>query len=159
MSEWCNCLNRQLHSKKPHEPNDLGVLVTLANAYAHVNRGTDAARLYDQVENRAGSDPRVLFTLALSAADAGDYSRAAVLFDRTNSLRPGTYEVLYNLGIALYNLDRLDDARKVLAISRHRASRSTRGFLPPGVGCVSAWRKRKRPWLAATRGQAASRIS
>jgi len=28
------------------------------------------------------------------------------LFERTNQLRPNTYEVLYNLGLALYNLDR-----------------------------------------------------
>ena len=61
-----------------------------------------------------GADPRVLFTLALSTADAGDYQRAAGLFKRTDSLRPRTYEVLYNLGIALYNLDRLDEAREAL---------------------------------------------
>ena len=35
-------------------------------------------------------------------------------FKRTNELRPQTYEVLYNLGLALYNLDRLDEAREAL---------------------------------------------
>jgi Flp pilus assembly protein TadD, contains TPR repeats len=29
-------------------------------------------------------------------------------------LRPNTYEVLYNLGTALYNLNRLDEARQAL---------------------------------------------
>ena len=66
------------------------------------------------MERGAGDDPRILFTLGLSVADAGDYERAAKLFRRTDALRPDTYEVLYNLGIALYNLDRLDEARAVL---------------------------------------------
>src|SRR6185503_16977967 len=37
------------------------------------------------------------------------------LFKRTNELRPQTYEVLYNLGIALYNLDRLAEAKEALS--------------------------------------------
>jgi tetratricopeptide (TPR) repeat protein len=37
------------------------------------------------------------------------------LFQRTNELRPQTYEVLYNLGLALYNLDRLDEAQQALS--------------------------------------------
>ena len=36
------------------------------------------------------------------------------LFQRTNELRPQTYEVLYNLGLALYNLDRLDEAQQAM---------------------------------------------
>ncbi len=38
-----------------------------------------------------------------------------VLFQRTNELRPQTYEVLYNLGLALYNLDRLDEAQQAMS--------------------------------------------
>ena len=60
-------------------------------------------------------DPRTLFTLALSLAEAHEYAEAVRLFQRTNELRPQTYEVLYNLGLALYNLDRLDEAQQALS--------------------------------------------
>ena len=101
-------------SRESTQPNDIALMLALANAYARANRGKDAAKLFDQIERNAGDDPRILFTLGLNVADAGDYERAAKLFGRTNSLRPDTYEVLYNLGIAFYNLDRLDEARGVL---------------------------------------------
>ena len=64
------------HNKNTSKPKDLGLMLTLANAYAHVNRAQDASKLFDEIENQAGSDARVLFTLALSAADAGAYERA-----------------------------------------------------------------------------------
>ena len=45
----------------------------------------------------------------------GDYERAAKLFQpQPTRCDRDTYEVLYNLGIALYNLNRLDEARGVL---------------------------------------------
>ena len=78
--------------KHPATTGDLALLITLANAYAHANRAADAAKLFDQIERGAGDDPPILFTLGLSVADAGDYDRAAKLFNRTDTLRPDTYE-------------------------------------------------------------------
>ena len=70
----------------------------------------DAAKLFDQIE-------RVLAMILVSSfADCsadGDYERPRNYLAGL-ILRPDTYEVLYNLGIAFYNLDRLDEARAVL---------------------------------------------
>src|SRR6185369_909461 len=67
------------------------------------------------LEKAAGQDPRMLFTVALRLAEAHEYTDAVRLFQRTNELRPRTYEVLYNLGLALYNLDRLTEAQEALS--------------------------------------------
>ncbi len=94
---------------------DVPLLLSLVNAYAHAGREKDAITLSDWLEPLAGNDPRTLFTLALSLAEAHEYPRAIHFFERTNKLRPGTFEVLYNLGVALYNVDRLDEATEALS--------------------------------------------
>src|SRR4026209_1652235 len=63
----------------------------------------DYKRAAPLLEKAAGQDPRMLFTVALRLAEAHQYAEAVRLFQRTNELRPQTYEVLYNLGLALYN--------------------------------------------------------
>lgn len=93
---------------------DAALRLTLLNAYVHANRRKDALELSRSVE-QAGNDPRTLFTLALSLAEAHEYAEAVRIFKRTNELRPETYEVLYNLGLGLYNLDRFDEAVQALS--------------------------------------------
>ena len=92
-------------------PLDVALVLTLVNAYVHADRRKDALDLSRRLEQIAASNPKAIFTLALSLAEAHEYAEAVRLFQRTNELRPQTYEVLYNLGLALYNLDRLDEAR------------------------------------------------
>jgi Flp pilus assembly protein TadD len=93
------------------KPNgDRALLLTLVNAYVHVERRDEALALSRCFEEMSAGDARALFTLGLSLAEAHEYGEAVRLFQRTNSLRPRTYEVLYNLGLALYNLDRLPEA-------------------------------------------------
>src|SRR5262249_42196978 len=70
----------------------------------------DYTRAVPLLEKTGGA--AALFTLALKLAEAHQYAEAVRLFQRTNELRPQTYEVLYNLGLALYNLDRLDEAQQ-----------------------------------------------
>ena len=60
-----------------------------------VKKRLDLSRRLEQI---AAADPKALFTLALSLAEAHEYAEAVRLFQRTNELRPQTYEVLYNLG-------------------------------------------------------------
>jgi tetratricopeptide (TPR) repeat protein len=94
---------------------DRALLLTLVNAYVHVDRRSDALGLSRCIEEVSRDDSRTLFTLALSLAEAREYAEAVRLFQRTNELRPHTYEVLYNLGLALYNLDRLAEAEEALS--------------------------------------------
>jgi Flp pilus assembly protein TadD len=104
------------------EPVDVALVLTLVNAYVHADRRSDALNLSRRLEQFAADDPKALFTLALSLAEAHEYAEAVRLFQRTNELRPQTYEVLYNLGLALYNLDRLHEAQPAMSSHQHRAT-------------------------------------
>jgi len=75
----------------------------------------DAQRGLDFVASGRGVDPKSLFTLARCWLRVNNTSGRRVFFARVNELNPHTYEVLYDLGIALYNLDRNADAAKYLA--------------------------------------------
>ena len=93
---------------------DPPLLLALIDAYLRGGR-LDAARpLIDDLEAGGGNNPPLLFNLGLSLAAAREYQRAVSFFERTNRLRPGTFEVLYNLGVAYYNLDRLSEAAEAL---------------------------------------------
>src|ERR1700752_3646674 len=89
------------------DPKHEGAIFNLGALYAA--RG-DYKRAVPLLEKSAGQDPRMLFTLGLRLAEAHEYADAVRLFQRTDELRPGTFEVLYNLGLALYTRDRLDKA-------------------------------------------------
>jgi tetratricopeptide (TPR) repeat protein len=62
----------------------------------------------DAVSSSHSQDPKILFNLALLLAQNAQYGKTAELFSEVNRLRPGTAEVLYNLGVAEYNLKHLD---------------------------------------------------
>ena len=44
-----------------------------------------------------------------------DYQRAAELLTRANELQPHTFDILYQLGVALYSLKRLEEANSAFA--------------------------------------------
>ncbi|MBK8313832.1 MAG: tetratricopeptide repeat protein [Acidobacteria bacterium] len=98
----------------PGADADLPVLLILTDAYLRAGETRKAGRLIDYLERVAGDNPRVLFTLGLGLAAARDYLRAVDIFEKTNKLRPQTPEVLYNLGQAYFNLDRLEEAQAAL---------------------------------------------
>ena len=76
-----------------HDAVDFALVLTLVNAYFHERR-KEAPVLANQLEQLAGNDPQSSFsTLGLSLAEAHEYTGAVRLFQRTNELRPQTYEV------------------------------------------------------------------
>ena len=99
---------------------NLGALYAASGDYKRAvplpgkSRRPDALSCRDVWKRRAQTT-RGTFYLALSLAEAHEYAEAVRLFQRTNELRPQTYEVLYNLGLALYNLDRLDEAQQAMS--------------------------------------------
>jgi Flp pilus assembly protein TadD len=68
-----------------------GAIFNLGALYAA--RG-DYKRAVPLLEKAAGQDPRMLFTVGLRLAEAREYADAVRLFQRTNELRPQTFEVL-----------------------------------------------------------------
>ena len=150
-------LERTLTAEGGPEAVEMTLLLTLVDAYAHVNRKQEALKLSEIIERRGGGDLRVLFTLGLALADSGAYERAAELFSRTNELRPNTYEVLYNLGVAYFNLDHLDEARKVLQDAATLRPDEADGSTGSGwLRCQR--RKRERPGTVAAHHQTKSKV-
>jgi tetratricopeptide (TPR) repeat protein len=96
-------------------PNDAQLALAFLNVAFRANRAAEANAAVDVVERSMGSDPRSLFTLASVLAQNQQYERAAQLFMRVNEAQPRTFEVLYNLGLALYNVDRNLEAALYLA--------------------------------------------
>ena len=96
-------------------PDDPQLALAFLNVAYRANRIVEAEEAADFVERTSVSDGRALFTRATVLAQSKRYERAVRLFVRVNELTPRTYEVLYNLGIALFNLDRNNDAARYLA--------------------------------------------
>jgi tetratricopeptide (TPR) repeat protein len=96
-------------------PDDPQVALALLKVGYRANRIKEAEEAADFAEKALAADPRALFTLATLLAQNKVYDRAARLFEQVNRAAPRTYEVLYNLGVALYNLDRNDEAAQYLA--------------------------------------------
>jgi tetratricopeptide (TPR) repeat protein len=97
------------------DPNDPQLALAFLNVAYRASHIQDADAAADLVERAAGSNAKSLFTLATVLAENKQYERAARLFGRVNELTPHTFEVLYDLGIALYNLDRNSEAARYLA--------------------------------------------
>jgi tetratricopeptide (TPR) repeat protein len=96
-------------------PNDAQLALAFLNVAFRAKRVNEANAAADLVEHSLSSDVRGLFTLASVLAQNQQYKRAVQVFMRVNEVQPHTFEVLYNLGIALYNLDRNDEAARYLA--------------------------------------------
>ena len=99
---------------KTPKTDDAVLLAALTRAYIIDRRKKDAENLIPVLEKLAAADLRVLFTLGLIQAELGNYERAAQIFENVDRQRPNTTDVLYNLGIAYYNLDKLADAQRAL---------------------------------------------
>jgi len=95
--------------------NDPQLALAFLNVAYRANRTGEADAAANLVENAAGTDAKSLFTLATVLAESKQYERSARLFARVNELTPHTFEVLYNLGVALYNLERNGEAGRYLA--------------------------------------------
>ena len=97
------------------DPNDPQLAMAFLNVAYRAGRTQEADQAANLVERIAGSDAKSLFTLATVLAESKRYAPAARLFGRVNQITPHTFEVLYNLGVSLYNLDRNDEAATYLA--------------------------------------------
>ena len=85
-------------------PNDPQLALAFLNVAYRANMIAEANAAADFVERTVVNDSQSLFTLATALAQNHQYERAARLYARVNDMVPKTYEVLYNLGIALFNL-------------------------------------------------------
>jgi tetratricopeptide (TPR) repeat protein len=80
-------------------------------------RTPEALRAADEFARENHDSPGPLDQLANLSASYSQHERAVAVFARINELRPHSPPVLYNLGVALYNCQRLDEAAVALAES------------------------------------------
>ena len=88
---------------------NLGVLL------ARTGRSEAAVEAFEAVLREAADHPQATINLALLYAARGDYSHAVPLFERARRQQPDNLTVLSQLGFALYELKRIDEAAEVLA--------------------------------------------
>lgn len=95
---------------------DQGPAVSLLRAEAMhwAGKSTAAAGLLDKVQAEAKGDPRILFTLGITAARIGLYERAEAAFSAVAVQAPGDFDVLFNLGRAASRAKHYDRAASAL---------------------------------------------
>lgn len=114
-------LQAQTPAGKPSLPvseaTDQGAAAALSfiNSSFKANQIDSAMRAVDDFAREHSNDPQALIRLASLLAAHARHEQAAIFFTRVNELRPQSPDVLYNLGVAYYNLKRLDEATRALA--------------------------------------------
>lgn len=98
-----------------NNPQDARLAISFLTAALKAGMKTEANELINALESAGGANPQILFTLGVILAQNLEYERALGLFKKVNDLQPGTFEVLYNLGLSYDNLKRPDDAILYLA--------------------------------------------
>jgi tetratricopeptide (TPR) repeat protein len=88
---------------------NLGVLL------ARTGRSAAAVEAFEAVLREVPDHPQATINLALLYAARGDYSLSVPLFERARRQQPDNLTVLSQLGFALYQLKRINEAAEVLA--------------------------------------------
>ena len=79
-------------------PTTVATQFNLIQAYLAGNRTEEGLRLASELSAQNKNDIQVQFTLGTMLASAKQYKPAALELEKADALRPGTFEILYNLG-------------------------------------------------------------
>ncbi|MCC6862021.1 MAG: tetratricopeptide repeat protein [Bryobacterales bacterium] len=93
------------------------ILLLRAEALHWAGRRAEAANALDGVERDARANLPVLFTLGLTCARLGLYTRAESAFSAVLAQRPGDFNVLLNLGRAAARAGNYDRALRALEVA------------------------------------------
>ncbi len=91
-----------------------GATLLRAEALHLAGKSAAAAKMLEGVQLGAKSDPRILFTLGLTAARIGLYGRAEAAFSEVASRMPADFDVMFNLGRAAFRAGHHDRAASAL---------------------------------------------
>jgi tetratricopeptide (TPR) repeat protein len=98
-------------------PPTVEARMNLVRAYLRAGRASEGLALARQLSIESKSDVQRHFTLGLLLASEKQYKTAETELERADSLKPGTFEILYNLGQAYLGSANYSKAELVL----HRA--------------------------------------
>lgn len=106
-------------------PHDLqsnpAVAILRANALFWAHHQQQAQSALDAVARSAPHDPRITYSVGMTEAGWGNYSKAETWLKHALHDDPGNYDVLYNLGLAALQAGDYSTARQTLnaALARH----------------------------------------
>jgi tetratricopeptide (TPR) repeat protein len=96
------------------QPQGPDVLFNLAQAYLGAGQNEKGLELARSLSEQAKNDVRAHFTLGVLLAKQKQYSAAIHEFEVANSLKPGTFEILHDLGQAYLRNGDSQKARNIL---------------------------------------------
>jgi tetratricopeptide (TPR) repeat protein len=101
----------------PEEPSDPAVAILRAQALKLDGQAGPAEQLLQKVSQRAGSEPRVAFSIGMTYVKWERYGEAEAAFTRALDSDPSNFDILYNLGLAARRAGHLERARSVFQIA------------------------------------------
>ena len=97
-------------------PTNLETRLNLVRAYLQSKRTPEGLRLATQLSAENKDDVQLHFSLGVLLASEKQYKAAQLELEKSDALKPGTFEILFNLGQAA--LQSGDNANAGLALSR-----------------------------------------
>jgi tetratricopeptide (TPR) repeat protein len=97
-------------------PANVATRFNLVHAYLASNRTAEGLRMATELSTENKDDIQLHFTLGVLLASEKQYKPAQLELEKADALRPGTFEILYNLGQAY--LRGGDNAKAELVLSR-----------------------------------------
>ena len=102
----------------PQEQQISPAVAILRAQALHWSRQTTAAEaLLEEVEQRAGSDPRVAFSVGMAFFEWQRYAEAEKAFTHSLDADPASFDILYNLGLSAQHAGHLDRALGVYQVA------------------------------------------
>lgn len=95
-------------------PNLVSPLANLGVLLARTKRSDEALRAFETVLQKVPNHPQATLNLGLQYVARADYARGITLLNRGRELGLDSYQLEFNLGQALYNLKRFDEASAAL---------------------------------------------
>ena len=99
------------------EQSTLPVGILRAQALKLNNQAEAAEQLLLNIEKRAGSDPRIAFSIGMVYVKWERYADAEAAFTRALDADPANFDILFNLGLAARRAEHLDRAQSVFQIA------------------------------------------
>jgi tetratricopeptide (TPR) repeat protein len=93
------------------------VVILRAQALKLSGQEKAAENLLAEVDEKAGSDPRVAFSIGMIYADWKLYDQAEKSFTRALDAEPTNFDILYNLGLAAQHAGHLGRAQEVYQVA------------------------------------------
>jgi superkiller protein 3 len=98
-------------------PNVVSPLANLGVLLARTKRSDEAVKAFEIVLQKVPNHPQATLNLGLQYVAHADYARGVTLLNRAREFGLDSYQLEFNLGLALYNLKRYDEASAALQSS------------------------------------------